>query len=231
MMEATIAAYRESLVRNLIARDVTGLFSFPMDVVALGIPHYRTVVKRPIDLQTIQNRVRMGEYGCGWAGSSIAEVLCWDNDAAFFEDITRIYTNAILFFGPESIVHKTARQTLPYVAAEREKARGAIAAVREVIEAEAIESEEEEEEAYAEEIIAPKEVEEEKQKVKHTPYYILQAMGRVLPTLPPSTMLSVAQCIKADAAPGDELEFNLDELDAETQAKIRSVLDSDKIKY
>ena len=39
------------------------VFQAPVDPVALNIPHYRQVIKQPMDLGTMSNKLRLGEYG------------------------------------------------------------------------------------------------------------------------------------------------------------------------
>jgi bromodomain-containing factor 1 len=39
------------------------VFQQPVDPVALNIPHYRQVIRNPMDLSTISQKLRLGEYG------------------------------------------------------------------------------------------------------------------------------------------------------------------------
>lgn len=58
------------------------VFLHPVDPVALNIPHYRQVIKTPMDLGTMSNKLRMGQYGTA---------------AEFKKDFDLIIKNCLLF--------------------------------------------------------------------------------------------------------------------------------------
>ncbi|KAI9138386.1 hypothetical protein BKA69DRAFT_1040962 [Paraphysoderma sedebokerense] len=74
-------------------------FLYPVDPVALGIPHYFDVIKQPIDLSTI--------------GKKIVDRL-YLTPSAFRDDIYLMINNALKFNLPDSIVVKEARNLQTY---------------------------------------------------------------------------------------------------------------------
>jgi hypothetical protein len=57
-------------------------FLYPVDPVALGIPDYPTIVKEPMDLSTVEKKLRQGQY------ASVQQ---------FAADVRKIWSNAILY--------------------------------------------------------------------------------------------------------------------------------------
>merc|ERR1711934_271889 len=51
-----------TVTKNLIANKNGGPFAIPVDYVALGIPHYPDIIKKPMDLGTVQKRLTSGQY-------------------------------------------------------------------------------------------------------------------------------------------------------------------------
>ena len=49
-------------VRKQKYYDINNPFLYPVDPVALNIPHYHKIVKKPMDLQTMGNKMSAGEY-------------------------------------------------------------------------------------------------------------------------------------------------------------------------
>lgn len=70
-------------------------FSQPVDYVALGIPHYPTIIKRPMDLGSIQKKLGANEY------SSVDEWIA---------DVRLTFQNATTFNPPDHPVHAMAKQ-------------------------------------------------------------------------------------------------------------------------
>lgn len=79
--------------------NIKGIFNEPVDPVALNLPDYTTIIKRPIDLGTIKRRL-------------YANVYPSRQDAA--DDIRRVFTNAMLYNPPQNIIHKCAAELLSY---------------------------------------------------------------------------------------------------------------------
>ncbi len=235
-METVVREYRSAILHQLRCDDRGDHFLRPLNVRLLGIPHYRSVIKRPIDLYTIEMRFYEGEYGSGARaygpeGVSMADALCWDDDAAFWADLMRVYTNALTFFGPTTKIHLAARRALPKVIQARIRARRAIARARQA----------EDEAMVAAPPPAPPVV-KAKAKSKAAaakaegpapiPYYVLQGMGRAMPGLSPALITQIAMCVVGPGEPlSEDLEFNLDELPRHTQHQIKAILDANKVKY
>lgn len=76
-------------MRNLKKHRDAAPFIHPVDYVKLKIPDYPTVIKHPIDLTTIDNKLQRGEYN---------EV------GDFVDDIRLLFNNCYKFNGPEAMV-------------------------------------------------------------------------------------------------------------------------------
>ena len=70
-------------------------FYTPVDPVALNIPHYHKVIKRPMDLGTIDNKLKQGEY---------------ENAREFEADVRLVFANCYRFNPPSDIVHGLGKQ-------------------------------------------------------------------------------------------------------------------------
>ncbi|PNS16942.1 hypothetical protein CAC42_4906 [Sphaceloma murrayae] len=73
---------------------MTIYFREPVDPVALNIPHYYQIIKRPMDMQTITNKLKNGQYGSA---------------EDFKTDFDLIFTNCFKFNPPENGVHQTGK--------------------------------------------------------------------------------------------------------------------------
>lgn len=71
-----------SLLKSLSERKKAFYFRQPVDPIALNIPHYCTVIPRPMDLGTISARLDAGEY---------------PTVETFSEDVRLVFTNAMTF--------------------------------------------------------------------------------------------------------------------------------------
>lgn len=76
-----------------------GLFNAPVDPVALGLPDYFEVVKTPMDLGTIRNKLHSSEY------KSRADVV---------SDIRLCFENAMLYNHSSNFVHQAAQGLLDF---------------------------------------------------------------------------------------------------------------------
>jgi Histone acetylation protein/Bromodomain len=76
-----------------------GIFNEPVDPVALGLPDYTSIVKRPMDLGTVKRRL----YAVAYPSRQEAA-----------DDIRRVFTNAMLYNPPMNIIHKCAAELLAY---------------------------------------------------------------------------------------------------------------------
>lgn len=61
-----------------------------MDPIALNIPNYFEIIKAPMDLSTIENKIKNYEY---------------NNDEEFNEDLRLIWKNAKLFNSPATDIY------------------------------------------------------------------------------------------------------------------------------
>ncbi|GMH91333.1 hypothetical protein TL16_g12027 [Triparma laevis f. inornata] len=78
------------------------LFLQPVDPVALGIPDYPDIIKKPMDLQTMQLKLDKGFY-------NKADGEC-DFYGRFWKDLELMFSNAVVFNGPSSeVAHITNR--------------------------------------------------------------------------------------------------------------------------
>lgn len=68
-------------------------FKTPVDYVALNIPTYPTIVTRPMDLGSMEDKLKSGKY---------------DSVQAFIQDFEQIVTNSLLFNGEAHTVTQTA---------------------------------------------------------------------------------------------------------------------------
>ncbi|KAL2148918.1 hypothetical protein VTH82DRAFT_1604 [Thermothelomyces myriococcoides] len=86
--------------------DINAAFMQPVDPVALNIPDYHKVIKRPMDLQTMANKLSAGEY------QSIKE---------FEKDFELIIKNCKTFNGEDHIVYAQALRLQDLYRAEMSK--------------------------------------------------------------------------------------------------------------
>ncbi|KAF7507359.1 hypothetical protein GJ744_010676 [Endocarpon pusillum] len=70
-------------------------FYLPVDPVALNIPNYHSVVKKPMDLDTVERKLENNQY---------------ERARDFEEDIRQIFKNCFLFNAPGEFVHTAGQQ-------------------------------------------------------------------------------------------------------------------------
>lgn len=70
-------------------------FQYPVDPVALRIPDYPLIIKEPMDLNTVGKKLSTGQYS---------------SQAAFEEDIRKIWTNALTYNLPGSQIYRTTEE-------------------------------------------------------------------------------------------------------------------------
>ena len=89
---------KKHLIRTIsnIKRSLDGKpFDKPVDPVALGIPTYFNVIKNPMDLSTLEDKLKRGDYA---------------SLEAFNSDFNLIVQNAVTFNGPEHFITAHARK-------------------------------------------------------------------------------------------------------------------------
>lgn len=86
------------VLQKLMSHDRNrNTFNEPVDPVALGIPNYFSVIKKPMDLGTVMARLRSRQYA---------------TIKACFDDIELVFSNAMLFNHATHEVHKMARDLM-----------------------------------------------------------------------------------------------------------------------
>ncbi|KAL3624317.1 hypothetical protein CASFOL_033133 [Castilleja foliolosa] len=80
----------EGLLKKLMTQQYAWVFNKPVDVVALKIPDYLDVIKKPMDLGTIKSKVTSGKYSC---------------PLDFLADVRLTFTNAKTYNPPGTDVH------------------------------------------------------------------------------------------------------------------------------
>ncbi|KAK3898551.1 hypothetical protein C8A05DRAFT_18897 [Staphylotrichum tortipilum] len=86
--------------------DINAAFLQPVDPVALNIPHYHKVIKRPMDLQTMANKLSAGDY---------------TNAKEFEKDFDLIIKNCKTFNGEDHLVYSQALRLQDLYRAEMSK--------------------------------------------------------------------------------------------------------------
>ncbi|GFP84936.1 transcription factor gte8 [Phtheirospermum japonicum] len=80
----------EGLLKKLMTQQYAWVFNKPVDVVALNIPDYFDVIKKPMDLGTIKSKITSGKYSC---------------PLDFLADVRLTFTNAKTYNPPGTDVH------------------------------------------------------------------------------------------------------------------------------
>jgi bromodomain-containing factor 1 len=88
-------AHMKKIISNLKKSNTSQWFRAPVDYVAMKIPNYPLVVKHPMDLGTIDSKLKSQAY------SSVKE---------FVDDFELIVDNAVTFNGADHIVAQTAKK-------------------------------------------------------------------------------------------------------------------------
>ncbi|KAF7730999.1 hypothetical protein EC973_001045 [Apophysomyces ossiformis] len=91
-------------------RDINYPFLAPVDIVTLNIPDYPSIVKRPMDLSTIETKLIDGSY---------------ESPESFEADIRLMFNNCYLYNPPTTPVHKMGKE-LEKVFDEKWKQRSAL---------------------------------------------------------------------------------------------------------
>lgn len=88
-------SHMKKVISNLKKSNASAAFRLPVDPVALKIPTYFDIVKSPMDLHTIDDRLKRNEY---------------KSMQAFKNDFYQIITNCNLFNGPDHTVTQQGRK-------------------------------------------------------------------------------------------------------------------------
>jgi hypothetical protein len=110
--ELESAAFRacQGVVNFLYNHKHAGIFLEPVDPVALNIPTYFDVVKRPMDITTLSENLEKGLYSKipptkSVGRSAVSRML----NGPFKDDALLIFDNAIRFNPPDDWIHQTAK--------------------------------------------------------------------------------------------------------------------------
>lgn len=80
----------ENLLKKLMAHQYAWVFNTPVDVVKLNLPDYLKIIKNPMDLGTIKDKLRLGKY---------------TSPLDFLADVRLTFTNAKTYNPPGTDVH------------------------------------------------------------------------------------------------------------------------------
>lgn len=99
----------QQIIRYLHRQSKIGPFLEPVDPVALNIPNYVEVIKHPMDVSSLADKLENGHYssippGQATGRSPVSRML----NGPFRKDIELIFDNAILFNPPDDWIHQAA---------------------------------------------------------------------------------------------------------------------------
>lgn len=84
-------------------------FLEPVDPIALGIPDYPDVIKRPMDLSTITTKLSEGAYGRIPPGGKYSSPISKMLNGPFYDDVMLVFDNAMLFNPKGDYIHNDAK--------------------------------------------------------------------------------------------------------------------------
>jgi hypothetical protein len=100
----------EKILNWLSNQSKAAPFMTPVDPVALGIPSYPEIVKHPMDISTIVDKLEHGHYASVPPGQSFGRSpTCQMLNGPFRKDIELMFNNAILFNPPDDWIHQAAQ--------------------------------------------------------------------------------------------------------------------------
>ena len=95
-----------SIVRTLKKQKAAGPFLKPVDAVALGIPHYVTIIKNPMDLSTVE--LKLQSTNPSKPDPNPTNPRYYNTDE-FIADVRLIFTNCLTFNGETHPVTQMGR--------------------------------------------------------------------------------------------------------------------------
>jgi len=90
-----LVEFCHGVLQELMNHEHAWPFVKPVDIVALNIPDYPDIIKRPMDLGTVKDRLSNGDY------TYFKE---------FVDDVTLVWTNCMMYNGPHLDIHQIARK-------------------------------------------------------------------------------------------------------------------------
>lgn len=105
----SVAQYRFCLstIRTLKKLKTAAPFLKPVDVIALNIPHYHSVIKQPMDFSTIERKLQSSNPAKPDPNLSNPRYFHADE---FVADVRLIFTNCVTFNGDSHVVTAMGRQ-------------------------------------------------------------------------------------------------------------------------
>ncbi len=109
----------ESLLDFLKSHNKSGPFMEPVDPIALNIPDYPTVIKHPMDLSTVEQKLHSGLYGRippTDRNANTSAIRKMVGQGPFYYDVMLIFDNAMAYNNPGDWIHNDALQLKRIVA-------------------------------------------------------------------------------------------------------------------
>ncbi|OBZ79624.1 Bromodomain-containing factor 1, partial [Grifola frondosa] len=105
----SIAQWRfcSSTIRTLKRMKDAGPFLYPVDPIALGIPHYPSIIKHPMDFSTIERK--LASSNPSKPDPNPANPRYYHSED-FISDVRLIFTNCVTFNGPEHAVTQMGKR-------------------------------------------------------------------------------------------------------------------------
>jgi hypothetical protein len=101
----------QNVLKYLHRQSKIAAFLEPVDPVALGIPLYFEVVKNPMDVSTVSDKLENGLYSSIPPGQAIGlSPISRMLNGPFRKDVELIFDNAMLFNPPDDWIHQAASQ-------------------------------------------------------------------------------------------------------------------------
>eukprot|EP01124_Arcella_intermedia_P007856 TRINITY_DN14870_c0_g1_i2.p1 TRINITY_DN14870_c0_g1~~TRINITY_DN14870_c0_g1_i2.p1 ORF type:complete len:127 (-),score=44.61 TRINITY_DN14870_c0_g1_i2:305-685(-) len=114
-MEKSQQVFCKKILKNLLQMKESWPFMEPVDPIALKIPNYLEIIKKPMDLSTVNEKLDNDEY---------------ESLQMFKEDVRLIWKNAERFNGPKHQITKKAKmlsevfeKQMEHISKKEERAR------------------------------------------------------------------------------------------------------------
>ena len=91
----------QSTIRSLKKLKDAAPFLYPVDPIALNIPHYPSVIKNPMDFSTVERKLTSSNPA---KPDSNPQNPRYNNAEEFISDVRLIFSNCITFNGPDHAV-------------------------------------------------------------------------------------------------------------------------------
>ena len=98
----TVISYLKSQVKIVS-------FLQPVDPIAFNIPDYFDVIKKPMDVSTVEKKLADGKYGRIAPGGEYNSSTCKMLYGPFYRDLMLIFDNAMLYNPPGDLIHNDAK--------------------------------------------------------------------------------------------------------------------------